>query len=731
MSRLFPKPSPARSSWRLPLLLAAVAMLSLETPQLARQLVPTDHPVLPKSPSELWLVPADSSATTRATAMYQPLVSGVHEIESGNYESALALVSRASLNGTALADYAAYYKGVAQLRLSRAADARQTFDALVERKPAGYLAVAGALGAADAAIALGDYERGLGILDKLVADRTVVNEQVLAKQAEAARAAGNRQKTAEALLRIYYDYPLTDQAVAAAAELEPLKDIIVRQGYKRDIGRASLLYGARRYTDARAAFAAIQGEVSGDDRELVDLRIAESDYFLQRHQAAIDGLRPWLDRGSRQAEARFFSLSALRAMGRDDDYLAQTQALVRDFPESSWAEDALNNLGTYYILKNDDAMAAKTFDELFQKFPTGPRAERAAWKSGWWAYKNGEYADTVRIFENAAAAFPRSDYRPSFLYWAARSHGKLGAGAESEARLRLVFTDYGNSYYGRLAVRQLPASARADVPADAVPVNRPSAAERVAEPPNANVIKILLASGMLDDGLNELRFAQRTVGTSSAIDATIAWVYHEKGELRRGISLMRRAYPQFLTADQSLPREILQVIFPLTYWDLIRKHAVARGLDPYLVAALIAQESTFDPAVRSSANAWGLMQIVPSTGRRLAGPLGIKRFKTSMLTNPETNIRMGTLYFSRLVQRFGGTYYALASYNAGDSRVARWKAERPGLDEDEFIDDIPFPETQNYVKRILGTAEDYRLLYGKGGGRPITPKEPSKRAALR
>ncbi len=123
------------------------------------------------------------------------------------------------------------------------------------------------------------------------------------------------------------------------------------------------------------------------------------------------------------------------------------------------------------------------------------------------------------------------------------------------------------------------------------------------------------------------------------------------------------------------------------------------------------------------------MQIVPSTGRQLARSLGIRRFTTKMLTNPEINVRMGTLYFSRLVQQFGGTYYALASYNAGENRVVRWKAERPGLDEDEFIDDIPFPETQNYVKRILGTAEDYRQLYGKGGGRPLpVPSDASKRA---
>jgi soluble lytic murein transglycosylase len=83
-----------------------------------------------------------------------------------------------------------------------------------------------------------------------------------------------------------------------------------------------------------------------------------------------------------------------------------------------------------------------------------------------------------------------------------------------------------------------------------------------------------------------------------------------------------------------------------------------------------------------------------------------------MLTTAETNIKMGTAHFADLVRQFGGAHYALASYNAGENRISRWIAERPGIDEDEWIDDIPFPETQNYVKRILGTAEDYRRLYG-------------------
>ena len=136
------------------------------------------------------------------------------------------------------------------------------------------------------------------------------------------------------------------------------------------------------------------------------------------------------------------------------------------------------------------------------------------------------------------------------------------------------------------------------------------------------------------------------------------------------------------------------------------------SLDPYLIAALVAQESSFDPDVRSAANAYGLMQIVPATGQRLARSLGIRKFTTGRLTDPETNVKLGTFYFKGLVNQFGGAHFALASYNAGENRVERWIAERGPLPQDEFIDDIPFPETQLYVKKILGTAEDYRQLYG-------------------
>ena len=137
---------------------------------------------------------------------------------------------------------------------------------------------------------------------------------------------------------------------------------------------------------------------------------------------------------------------------------------------------------------------------------------------------------------------------------------------------------------------------------------------------------------------------------------------------------MRRAYPQFMAAGgEALPPDVLRVIFPLDYWPLITKYADQHNLDRYLIAALMAQESTFTAEIRSYANAYGLMQIIPSTGRIYARKLGIKPFTTAMLRQPEVNVRLGTQYFKDLVDRFGGAHYALASYNAGEGRVARWE----------------------------------------------------------
>src|SRR4029077_5769804 len=130
-------------------------------------------------------------------------------------------------------------------------------------------------------------------------------------------------------------------------------------------------------------------------------------------------------------------------------------------------------------------------------------------------------------------------------------------------------------------------------------------------------------------------------------------------------------------------------------------YSIEHQLDPYMIATLIAHESTLTADVKSAANAYGLMQIVPATGRQYAKTLQLtKRFTINLLTTAEPNLKRGTAYFAALVKQFGGVHYALATYNAGPGRVARWIAERPGVDREEFIDANSVPAAQGHAEEI-------------------------------
>jgi soluble lytic murein transglycosylase len=485
--------------------------------------------------------------------------------------------------------------------------------------------------------------------------------------------------------------------------------------FARELARAERLFAGRRYQEAREAFERLAGAAAGDDAEVTQLRMAESDYFLRRYSRVRDDLTPFLERAARRAEARFFYLMTTQRIGSRDQYIALTRALVEEFPSSSWAEEALNNLASFNIVNDEDDQADVVFREIISRFPAGRYTARAMWKVGWAAYRRKGFAEAADVFERAAVTFPRSDYRPSYLYWAAKAREQLEDAAGADAGLALVYTDYANSYYGRLAAKALVSrGVKVTIP-PGQPRSSPTV-EAAAEPvpATAELIRWLIFLEMHGEALDEVQYAERAWGTSTALAATRAWLLNRTGELRPAINLMRRTYPQFLAAGgESMPAEVLSVIFPLQYWPLISKYAAAHKLDPYLVTALVAQESTFDKDIVSSARAVGLMQIMPTTGRRWARRLGIRNFSTRRLTVAEINVRIGTAYFADLIRQFGSDHAALAAYNAGESRVVRWQRERPGVPRDEFIDDIPFPETQNYVRRILGTAEDYRRLYGR------------------
>jgi soluble lytic murein transglycosylase len=667
------------------------------------KLSPTAHPPVPGNLSSMWLVPAQGAKLSPALSNF---VRGVKLIEEDDKPAAaLPLVSARALTATPLADYAAFYTGLALMKLKRYADADGVLGDLALRQIDGHLPEDAAFLQAEIREAQDNYKGAVVIYESLVTRKLARPQLAWLRLGLAADKGRQPMRSVEALQRAYYDYPTTPESDEAGAELDR-QDVEVDAALApKELARAETLFQARRWTHAKASYASVRSFVSGADRERVAMRIAAADIALGRHREGRDTLRSMLD-GPHAEEAQFHFVTATRGLGLKNEHRKLAREYVVKFPTSPFAEEILNNLASAHIVDDEDAEADVVFREMLERYPAGRFAERAAWKAGWTAYREGRFTDALHYFDNGSAQFPRSDYRPSWLYWAGRAATQAGDIETGNARLRLAATDYHNSYYGRLAIARLKET-RGGVIAPTL-----QKAPSTIAIPTAKRITTLLSVGLNRQAMDELLYAQRMWGDSPPLQATIALTHQRLGNVRAGINAMKRAYPQYLAAGgETLPAEILQVIFPVDYWPLLQKYSKQRGLDPFVVAALVVQESNFDADVVSHANAWGLMQILPSTGRQYARRLGVRPFSTRRLTEAEVNVRLGTQIFADSIKKFGGVHFALAAYNAGDSRVLRWMKEKPGLPQDEFIDDIPFPETQNYVKRILGTAEDYRYLY--------------------
>lgn len=682
-------------------------------------LLPTEHVALPATWAELWLVPEPTGAS-RETA--SPLADAFKRLKEGDNTGALAVAAGTEGKG-GLAAYAHLTAARALQALGRMPEAAQRYERAAAAAGESAARLGAILGQAETAESMGDASRALGHFETLSRLKLAQPDLALAGVVRTATTLGDTARAQQAALSLYYDFatsPYASQAAGLVAQARvAARPDGVADEVARELARAERLFEARRYADARSAYVALQPLVTGDDAERIRVRSAACDFFTERYRAAADALAPLIDEEPYAAEARYYHLRSLRALGARDQYVDLVWQLSEKHPESAWSAEALNHLASFFIIDNQDDEALRVFARVLENHPGHRHAERAAWKLGWGYYRQGRLAEAADVFERGVRNAPRSDYRPSWLYWSGRAREQAGDRATAIARYRVAVADYQNSYYGRLAAGDLarlkePVAVVVGVPGAAAGAR--SAAPRTHPAEHVALVRTLLSARLFDYAAAEVEFAQRTWGNSPALEATLAWIYNQRGELRRGITAMRRAYPQFIAAGgEHLPLAVQQVIFPVAYGGLIDRYARQRDLDPFLVAALVAQESTFQADARSVADAIGLMQILPSTGRRLAQAEGVRRFNATSLTQPEFNVRLGTRYFAGLVNDLGGEHLALASYNAGKSRVDRWLSEKPDLTQAEFIDDIPFPETQNYVKRILGTAEDYRRLYGTHG----------------
>jgi soluble lytic murein transglycosylase len=155
-----------------------------------------------------------------------------------------------------------------------------------------------------------------------------------------------------------------------------------------------------------------------------------------------------------------------------------------------------------------------------------------------------------------------------------------------------------------------------------------------------------------------------------------------------------------------------RIRYPRGYWELVSGEATQKGLDTWLVAALIRQESLYNPSARSVSDARGLMQLLPTTAEHWAPAAGMGG-KTLDLYDPTVSVRIGTSYLRGLFAMFDGNpFRAVAAYNGGEHAVAGWLKQYPG-DDDQWVENIGYKETRDYVKKVLGGSREYQLLYAQ------------------
>lgn len=327
------------------------------------------------------------------------------------------------------------------------------------------------------------------------------------------------------------------------------------------------------------------------------------------------------------------------------------------------------------------------------------------WRAGWVAYLAGNYVGAAKSFGDMSERYrskkPKSA-RESALYWHARSIERSGKSAEAEARYRELLGEFPDGYYAYVTERRKGLAAPAPRPEPLAPLI--TASEDAAVREKILRISVLNAVGLYDIAAIEIdRLTESaSLDNKRSLLPELTRLGAHGAALRTALDLYHRSR---LTES-----ELYAFLYPTAYSLLVTRESSANGVDRHLVYSLMKQESLFDPRAISPAFAYGLMQLLPTTARRVAGNPDISG---EDLFDPALNVRLGSAYLAELSRRYDGeSIFMLAGYNAGETAADNWRKRYGKLDVDEMIERISYRETRDYVKKVLANYRNYLRLYG-------------------
>jgi soluble lytic murein transglycosylase len=676
---------------------------------------------------------AQQLASTRTAAAYAGVMSyaGSHPGEGAataylalghayaldhRYGDAVDAYKRVAAAGDALSDYSDYLGAQALVAANRSAEVFPLLDHFQERHPESIFDQSAPLLEANAFIQQKNGAAAVKVLEPLLGTPEADRVDFKYTLGRAYQTAGDTTKAAAQYKAIFTGQPLAFEATQSLTQLIAMG--MAPTAAERKV-RADQLFNAKRYNDANAEYNAIRRDPSLTKADLDALEIysAGCDLKLKRLSRRDAEKLP-----ATNDDSAALKLYLLAEISRTEKDRVQHDALIREmvekYPQSRWLEEALYSGGNMYLLTHDTDQAIYHYGLLVDRFPLSIYAPSAHWRVAWMEYRLRRYSDAAQRMDEQIVRYGAGIEAPSALYWRGRIYEDQAKDfAQAVNYYKALNANYPNYYYGYLARQRLsvlgqqpvvaPAAALASVRKLVVP-------ELVGTVPqdDPHVIKAKL---LANAALNEYIGPEIAVSAGSSEWGVLAQaqIYSSYGEYTRAIQSMKRSGISFFAIPvNKVPQEYWKLMFPQPYWSDLVTDSGKNGLDPYLVASLIRQESEFNAGAVSPAHAYGLMQLLASVGKENAKKEGIKGFQTSQLLVPSVNLQLGTRNLRAALDRFGGQpEYALAAYNAGDVPVRQWMAQGDYKDIAEFVESIPYTETREYVQAIMRNRELYRTVY--------------------
>ena len=646
------------------------------------------------------------------------LVLGYAHFLDHDFAKAIPDLKRAELNAGEIGDYTDYFLATCYFSTNAPDSAHHILADFSTRHPDSILQRDAAMLDANVLLSMGQAKQ---VIARLEPYRQPYHTDIELLIGRALLRSGDTAKGGEILRRIYYTAPSSPQADAAALDLKNVSGLPAPTFGDRS-RRAALLLDAKRYTDAVSEYRALLAGTQPENFNELELNLGAALFHSGNKSAAREALESIPNPTGETAARRDYYLVEIARSDGDENRVNQILDRMRANSNGSPAlQDALLTAGNMYLLKKDFEKAAHYYLEISQRVPTGKSASYAHWKGTWLIMRLGKKDEARQFLDEHLRMYPSSSEVVSALYWRGRLAEDDKDYAHARGYYRKLSDRFRFYYYADLArerLKQLKLDDTVDDPVLATIPDPPSVPALTAEAPDDNVryqhSLLLRNAGLFDYAVRELQEAQ-TEGSAPWAPAEIARVYQQAGLYYRALQWLKRAVPGYYTAEiAAIPRPYWENLFPRPWWDDVKKYSSENALDPFLVASLMRQESEFNPSAISRANAFGLMQILPSVGRSLARSEKLRSFSTDQLLVPSTNMRLGTKYFKELLNHFNGhVEYALAAYNAGQDRVEDWLNNGHFRDVPEFVESIPFTETRDYVQAIMRNASVYRRLYGQ------------------